>query len=330
MKNQKPLLSVLIPNYNHAHFLPSALDAMLAQSYRPIEIIICDDGSTDKSLNVIDSYARRFPEIHYLINEKNMGVIPTLNRLIQEAKGAYIHTASADDIILPGFYEQSMSILERYPDAALCQSHPAFLISGTDKGLIYGWEGIDEPCFLTPDEICSIIRKKLVGLTTNAIIFKKQYVIEQGLQDPEFRWFADWFMALCLSFKYGICYNPKPLALWRVSNDSFSGSALWSKNRKVRKEVSSVFTKVLERLEQKDYKTIKKKFIASNIMRAQALRVLSIQRQSGKYREYINKALLWEALIQLLILFCPASVWRLYERVKVKLFGTVPVDETYK
>src|SRR6185436_11843228 len=101
-----PTLSIIIPNYNHGHCLPVAVNAILQQSAQPLEVIIIDDGSTDQSVEIIQELARRHPVIQFHHNEKNEGVLFTINRGIDLARGEYVFSSSADDEILPSFLEK--------------------------------------------------------------------------------------------------------------------------------------------------------------------------------------------------------------------------------
>src|SRR5262244_1882053 len=92
---QAPTLSVVLPNYNHAHLLPRAIAALLAQERPPDEIIVVDDGSTDDSRAVIAQMAARAPAIRVLLNDKNLGVVRTQNRALEAASGRYIYLAAA-------------------------------------------------------------------------------------------------------------------------------------------------------------------------------------------------------------------------------------------
>jgi len=132
-----PTLSVMMPNYNHARYIPEALDAMLGQSYRPFEIVIIDDGSTDDSVKVLDGYRERFPDrIQLIRNETNLGLPRNLQRLLDMAKGDYIYIPAFDDLVLPGFLERSMSLLGRHPAAGLCSTVSGIMNeSGVFQGL---------------------------------------------------------------------------------------------------------------------------------------------------------------------------------------------------
>ena len=71
----RPTVSVVLSNYNHAHFLPDALGAIVGQSYLPKEILITDDASTDNSVAVIEEFSSKFPIVRLLRNEQNIGGI---------------------------------------------------------------------------------------------------------------------------------------------------------------------------------------------------------------------------------------------------------------
>src|SRR3954469_25682745 len=93
-------LSVVLANYNHARYLPRALDAVLTQSVRPREVIILDDASTkDDSVEVIEGYAGREPSIRFVRNEQNLGVLRSYNKGVGLATSTYVLLAAADDYL---------------------------------------------------------------------------------------------------------------------------------------------------------------------------------------------------------------------------------------
>ena len=89
-----PTLSVVLPNYNHAKFIGRALAALLGQERAADEIIVIDDGSTDDSVAVIERIAATAPAIRLLRNPNNVGVIPTLQRGLEAARGKYVYFAA--------------------------------------------------------------------------------------------------------------------------------------------------------------------------------------------------------------------------------------------
>lgn len=118
-----PLVSVGCAVYNGAATLRRALDALVQQDYPRIEIILCDDGSTDDSRAICRDYATRFPFIRYVENEKNLGLIGNFNQLFQLSTGKYFFWADQDDVRAPGFINKCAAVLEADKQAVLCHSH---------------------------------------------------------------------------------------------------------------------------------------------------------------------------------------------------------------
>lgn len=113
-------ISILMGIYNCASTLPEAIDSVLAQTYTDWELILCDDGSTDHTYAVAESYRLRFPDkIKLLKNERNMGLNHTLNRCLSCAEGKYIARMDGDDISLPERFERELEALEAEPDLAV-------------------------------------------------------------------------------------------------------------------------------------------------------------------------------------------------------------------
>ena len=98
MKNNKPLVSILLPVHNCERFLVDCLKSLVGQSYRQIEIIAIDDFSADSSLKILKSFAKKYKKVRVYKNIKRYGVVMTLNRLLRKAKGDYIAFMNANDI----------------------------------------------------------------------------------------------------------------------------------------------------------------------------------------------------------------------------------------
>lgn len=91
-----PLVSIIVPVYNADKYLEKCLDSLIGQTYQKIEILCVNDGSTDRSLEILQGYSQRDPRIH-LINKENAGVSQARNDALQEASGDYIMFVDADD-----------------------------------------------------------------------------------------------------------------------------------------------------------------------------------------------------------------------------------------
>lgn len=114
MFTEKPLVSVVIPVYNMAEFLPETLTSVVQSSYTPLEIIVVDDGSTDDSAHVAKIFAAKHSHIR-LLKQDNQGVCYARNRGIAAAHGKYILPVDADNILMPHFIADAVAILEVDP-----------------------------------------------------------------------------------------------------------------------------------------------------------------------------------------------------------------------
>jgi len=109
-----PRVTVLVPVYNGASHLSETLTSLLAQTYKDLEILIIDDGSTDNSVEIIKSFSG--PRIR-MMQKENGGLCSTLNLGIQEARGEYIARSDQDDISFPHRLDREMTVADTYPEA---------------------------------------------------------------------------------------------------------------------------------------------------------------------------------------------------------------------
>lgn len=105
------LISVVIPNYNYGHFILQALDSVYAQSHRKLEVIVCDDGSTDNSVSLIKE---KYPAV-IIIQNNHGGVSKSRNTGIARATGKYIAFLDSDDIWHPNKIEYQLAALKSQP-----------------------------------------------------------------------------------------------------------------------------------------------------------------------------------------------------------------------
>lgn len=119
--SKTPEISVILPVYNAERYLKYAVDSILDQSYGNFELLLINDGSTDKSKELIDAYAKSDKRI-IPIHQDNIGLVATLNKGIKLSKGTYIARMDADDISLPRRFEEQVKLLNSNKNAVLCGS----------------------------------------------------------------------------------------------------------------------------------------------------------------------------------------------------------------
>ena len=112
-------ISVIMGIYNCEATLGAAIDSILAQTYRDFELIMCDDGSSDGTYALAQSYAEKHGNIKVLKNEKNMRLAYSLNHCLSVAEGEYIARMDADDISCPTRFEKQVEFLEDHPEIDL-------------------------------------------------------------------------------------------------------------------------------------------------------------------------------------------------------------------
>jgi glycosyltransferase involved in cell wall biosynthesis len=117
MTGEAPLLTVAIPTFNCAHFLPDAIASIMRQGLDDFEILIVDNASEDNTEEVVRSLQNR--RIRYLRNPSNLGSQENGNRCLANSRGRYIKFFCADDILLDGILLKQLNILETRPEVAL-------------------------------------------------------------------------------------------------------------------------------------------------------------------------------------------------------------------
>ncbi len=221
--SSKQTLSVVLPNYNHAKYLPEALEAILGQSRPPDEVIVIDDGSKDNSLDVLAEWAKKNPAVKVHVNEKNMGVVATLNEGVRLASSEYIYLAAADDRILPGFYEISMKMLAQYSEAGMsCGLSEHMTEDGRSMGLYDSLILSSRPVFYSKEKCRQLLLDYGSWFMCNASIYKKSALEASGLLRLELASYADGFCSEAIAVTTGVCFIPRPMAVWRRMIGGFS------------------------------------------------------------------------------------------------------------
>lgn len=112
-----PLVSVLMTTYNREKYLAQAVESVLASTYKNFELIIVDDQSKDRSLEIAKEFEARDPRVKAVLNEKNLGDYPNRNKAAGLAQGKYLKYVDADDLIYPTGLEVLVSGMDKFPQA---------------------------------------------------------------------------------------------------------------------------------------------------------------------------------------------------------------------
>lgn len=251
-------LSVLLPNYNHARYIGQALTAMLHQSVPAAEIIVVDDASTDQSVPLIQSIADSNPSVRFFRNDQNRGWFYSNGLAFTKSTGNYIYCASADDLILPGFFERSLQLLQRYPQAALCCAFHSTLDDRTgraDKNPTYL---LEREGYLAPREFAAKCWGG--GIPGHTSIMRRAALLQAGGFLTPLKWHCDWFANLVMAFRRGCCFIPETLALIRMLPQSFSAAGSRGPEQR------QVLAELLRLLLSPEYKDVLPLFQTSGVL----------------------------------------------------------------
>ena len=117
MAGEEPLLTIAIPTFNSAHFLPDAVASIIRQGLNDFEILIVDNASEDNTEEVVRSFEN--PHIRYIRNPSNLGSCGNGNRCLANSRGRYVKFLCADDVLLEGVLRKQLNVLETRSDVVL-------------------------------------------------------------------------------------------------------------------------------------------------------------------------------------------------------------------
>jgi glycosyltransferase involved in cell wall biosynthesis len=212
--NHIPLVSVVCPAYNCGRFIKPALESVFLQSYRPIEVIVVDDGSTDSTPELLKSYR----EVSYL-RQVNRGPSSARNIGIRAARGVYVAFLDLDDLWTPEKLSSQVAILESCPEAGLCFADMRLFSSGGGEELtMFQKYGLTAEYF-GHEWVVDRVVAKLVTMNfipTSSVVARKSALTHVGGFDEQFRKSEDWDLWLRMALRYPIIYSPKLVTLKRV------------------------------------------------------------------------------------------------------------------
>jgi glycosyltransferase involved in cell wall biosynthesis len=212
-----PYVSVIIPNYNYARYLPQALDSVLAQTYPHLEIMVVDDGSTDESQALLRNYGE---QIRWFQHHRQ-GVSAARNRGVKESSGELVAFLDADDVWLPTKLERQVQKF----------------LEDRDLGLVHcGWEAIDKtgvPLDSHLDGLEGWVAKELLLLRRPAVLVVGSGAVvprntfeEIGGFDARLSTSADWDFSYRVAVRQRVGFVPDVLLQYRLHGTNMHANIL--------------------------------------------------------------------------------------------------------
>jgi glycosyltransferase involved in cell wall biosynthesis len=219
-------VSVILTNYNHGRWLRRSLAALVSQVPAPLEIIVVDDGSTDDSVAVIESFRDRHASVRLLRHPVHRGALAAVRTALAEAQGEFLLFAAADDFVLPGLIARGVEALRAHPEAALFCSEVAVVDAG---GKLAGFRPATPPSrtsgYLSPADVRREICRSDNWMVGPSVIYRRSHLAEIDYFDESLGTLGDGLATRLLAFRHGFCYEAEVLATWRVHPGSLSAQS---------------------------------------------------------------------------------------------------------
>jgi glycosyltransferase involved in cell wall biosynthesis len=220
------LVTVIMPNRNHARYLQRSLDAMLVQTWTKLQIIVVDDASTDTSLDVVASYAKRDSRVRSLALKEHHGINRAVNAALGIVQGEFVYVAGADDFVEPIFFERCVTEMNRNPEAGLCFSDPIHFREPDQRTIRFPLYLSERPAYFDPAALTELFRRNYFHISANTGLYRTEAFRQAGGYQPELHWLSDWFVTLVVALRQGACYLPEQLTYVTVRGDSYSARSL--------------------------------------------------------------------------------------------------------
>jgi glycosyltransferase involved in cell wall biosynthesis len=215
---KQPWLSILIPTYNGAKYLPFALDSIVAQNDLDIECIVVDDGSTDATLAILKDYQHKLP-LKIVDRQRQGNWVTNTNYALSLASADYVCFLHQDDIWLRGRLKTFKNLIATYPEINLFLHSSQFI---DRQGNYLGLWQCPLPKSPRIADANTVIEKLLIQnfIAIPAPIFKREIALQVGGLDEHLWYTADWDFWLKIVASGQTLYYPKPLAAFRVHPNS--------------------------------------------------------------------------------------------------------------
>ena len=202
-------VSVAVPSFNHARFVERTLRSVFAQTLRPAELLVIDDGSTDGSPKIIERALAECPFPCELIARENRGLAKTLNEALASAtRGRFFAYLGSDDIWLPEFLAARSRLLEERPHAVLGYGH-AYYIDAEDRII----DRTDKWADYTDGDVRAMLWRG-VAPHSPTVVYRRAALARYGWSDRAR--LEDYGLYLRLAEAGEFAFDPRLLAAWRI------------------------------------------------------------------------------------------------------------------
>lgn len=218
----EPLVSVIIPAYNCARYLPAAIESVLQQTYPAIEIVVVDDGSTDETPEVL----LRYPRV-MAIRQSNGGLSHARNQGIRRCRGEFVALLDGDDIWPETKLSDQVAFMQKHPEiGVLFGDARRFADNGWTEPTLFTRYSLDAAFFgsdyLVVDPVKKLLPMNFIPVGTALV--RKRCLFEAGLFDENFRRVEDWDIWFRIALQAQFAYSRKVWKLKRSHDSNLSNN----------------------------------------------------------------------------------------------------------
>jgi glycosyltransferase involved in cell wall biosynthesis len=217
MAGNQPFISVALATYNGGRFLREQLDSIYAQTWSPLEVVVCDDRSSDDTVSILKKYLQRHG-LRYEVNEQNLGFVRNFEKAMALCRGEFIALADQDDVWLPEKLERLMAGIGT---ASLIYSD-AFLIDDKGRELPGSLIATSGVLPITGANLRYFVCNSCV--TGCTALFRRD-LLNTALPIPECETYHDWWLAVVASKLGGVRYLPERLVRYRQHGANQAGAS---------------------------------------------------------------------------------------------------------
>jgi glycosyltransferase involved in cell wall biosynthesis len=207
------LISVVIPCYNHGKYLPQAIDSVLTQSHRNVEVIVVDDGSTDSTKEVVDSRYANCKAVKY-VYQHNQGLSAARNTGIDNSTGNYFVFLDADDWLVDNALSTNLAYLQQNKLLAFVSGGHIIL----NERECYRGERRDT---VEANHYHEMLTRNYIGM--HAAVMYQRWVFDEFRFDTGLKASEDYDIYLQVTRKYPVCHHTHLIAVYRFHDSNMSG-----------------------------------------------------------------------------------------------------------
>ena len=218
----RPNVTLVVPNYNHAHYLPESLGSIAAQTRPPDRVLIIDDCSTDDSIAVISRLLAEHANWQLIRHETNQGVVRGQNEALALADTDWIGYLGADDALHPTYLEKALTVAESNPEAGLICACCEIIGPSQKRMLRPMMLPAEASTMMAPADVRRILLRGDNYFSGTVSLYRRAALRALGGFDVKLGSFSDAFLARRLALAYGFYLLADNLGYWRIHGQNYS------------------------------------------------------------------------------------------------------------